>query len=78
MKTMSIILKLLATLSLIATAISFLNGEIEMTVTFLVISILMLASGVLFKNLGEAFEDIALIRQRQKQELIAKGILKEE
>lgn len=78
MKTMSIILKLLAILSLIATAISFLNGEIEMTVTFLVISILMLASGVLFKNLGEAFEDIALIRQRQKQELIAKGILKEE
>lgn len=75
---MSIFLKLLAILSLIATAISFLNGEIEMTVTFLVISILMLASGVLFKNLGEAFEDIALIRQRQKQELIAKGILKEE
>lgn len=78
MKTMSIILKILAVASFVATALSFLEGELEMFVTLLIISIFLLATGVLFKNLGEAFEDIALIRQRQKKELIAKGILKEE
>lgn len=78
MKTMSIILKILAVASFVATALSFLEGELEMFVTLLTISIFLLATGVLFKNLGEAFEDIALIRQRQKKELIANGILKEE
>lgn len=78
MKTMSVILKVLAVISFIVTVLSFLEGEIEMFITLLIISIFMLATGVLFKNLGEAFEDIALIRQRQKKELIAKGILKEE
>lgn len=78
MKTMSVILKILAVISFIATAISFLEGEMEMFVTSMVISIFMLAAGVLFKNLGDAFEDIALIRQRQKIELLAKGVLKDE
>lgn len=78
MKTMSVILKILAAASFVATALSFLEGELEMFVTLLIVSIFLLATGVLFKNLGEAFEDIALIRQRQKKELIAKGILKEE
>lgn len=75
---MSIILKILAVASFVATALFFLEGELEMFVTLLIVSIFLLATGVLFKNLGEAFEDIALIRQRQKKELIAKGILKEE
>lgn len=78
MKTMSVILKILAVLSFIVTAFCFLEGELEMFITLLVVSIFMLATGVLFKNLGEAFEDIALIRKRQKKELLSKGILKEE
>lgn len=78
MKTMSVILKILAVLSFVATALCFLEGELEMFLTLLVISIFMLATGVLFKNLGEAFEDIALIRKRQKQELLSKGILSAE
>jgi protein-S-isoprenylcysteine O-methyltransferase Ste14 len=78
MKTMSVILKILAVLSFIVTALCFLEGELEMFITLLIVSIFMLATGVLFKNLGEAFEDIALIRKRQKKELISKGILKEE
>lgn len=78
MKTMSVILKILAVLSFIVTALCFLKGELEMFITLLIVSIFMLATGVLFKNLGETFEDIALIRKRQKKELISKGILKEE
>ena len=78
MKKMSVILKILAVLSFVATALCFLEGKLEMFLTLLIISIFMLATGVLFKNLGEAFEDIALIRKRQKQELLFKGILKEE
>lgn len=78
MKTMSVILKILAVLSFVATALCFLEEELEMFFTLLIISIFMLATGVLFKNLGEAFEDIALIRKRQKEELLSKGILKEE
>ena len=78
MKTMSVILKIFAVLSFVATALCFLEEELEMFLTLLIISIFMLATGVLFKNLGEAFEDIALIRKRQKQELLFKGILKEE
>jgi hypothetical protein len=78
MKAMSVILKILAVLSFVATALCFFEGELEMFFTLLIISIFMLATGVFFKNLGEAFEDIALIRKRQKQYLIFKGILKEE
>ena len=78
MKTMSVILKILAVLGFVATAICFLEGELEVLITLLIVSFFMLASGVLFKNLGEAFEDIALIRKRQKEELLSKGILKEE
>lgn len=78
MKAMSLILKLLAILGFVATALSFFNGELEASIGLLVIAIFLMAAGVLFKNLGEAFEDIALIRKRQKQELISKGILKEE
>lgn len=78
MKAMSLILKLLAILGFAATALSFFNGELEASIGLLVIAIFLMAAGVLFKNLGEAFEDIALIRKRQKQELISKGILKEE
>lgn len=78
MKSMAVILKLLAILGFVATALSFFNGELEASIGLLVIAIFLMAAGVLFKNLGEAFEDIALIRKRQKQELISKGILKEE
>ena len=59
MKAMSLILKLLAILGFVATALSFFNGELEASIGLLVIAIFLMAAGVLFKNLGEAFEDIA-------------------
>ena len=74
---MSIVLKLISILGFIAAVISIFNGEIETAMSVTLASIGVLAMGVLFKNLGEAFEDIALMRKRQKMELLAKGILKE-
>ena len=74
---MSIVLKLISILGFIAAVISIFNGEIETAMSVILASIGVLAMGVLFKNLGEAFEDIALMRKRQKMELLAKGILKE-
>lgn len=73
----SIVLKLLSILGFIAAVIGIFNGEIETAISVILASIGVLAMGVLFKNLGEAFEDIALMRKRQKMELLAKGILKE-
>ena len=78
MNGMSIVLKLLSILGFIAAVISIFNGEIETAMSVTLASIGVLAMGVLFKNLGEAFDDIALMRKRQKIELLAKGILKEE
>ena len=78
MKGMSIVLKLVSILGFISAVISFFNGEIEISFTLIGASITVLAIGVLFKNLGEAFEDIALIRKRQKIELLSKEILKED
>lgn len=75
---MSIVLKLISILGFIAAVISIFNGEIETALPLIGASITILAIGVLFKNLGEAFEDIALMRKRQKQELISKGILQED
>ena len=75
---MSIVLKLISILGFIAAVISIFNGEIETAFPLIGASITVLAIGVLFKNLGEAFEDIALMRKRQKMELLAKGILKED
>ena len=75
---MSIVLKLISILGFIAAVISIFNGELDYSFTLIGASIAVLAMGVLFKNLGEAFEDITLMRKRQKMELIAKGILKED
>ena len=74
---MSIVLKLISFLGFIVALVSIFNGEIETAISVTFASIGVLAMGVLFKNLGEAFEDIALMRKRQKMELLAKGILKE-
>lgn len=78
MHGMSIVLKLISILGFIAAVISIFNGEIETALPLIGACITILAIGVLFKNLGEAFEDIALMRKRQKMELLAKGILKED
>lgn len=76
MKTMSIILKIVA---IVGFAGSFaVIEDLEAFITTLFSSLAILAVGVLFKSLGNAFEDIALIRKRQKLELIHKGIIKEE
>lgn len=76
MKTMSIILKIVA---IVGFAGSFaVIEDLEAFITALLSSLAILAVGVLFKSLGNAFEDIALIRKRQKLELIHKGIIKEE
>lgn len=76
MKTMSIILKIVA---IVGFAGSFaVMEDLEAFITTLFSSLAILAVGVLFKSLGNAFEDIALIRKRQKLELIHKGIIKEE
>ena len=76
MKTMSIILKIVA---IVGFAGSFaVIEDLEAFITTLVSSLAILAVGVLFKSLGNAFEDIALIRKRQKLELIHKGIIKED
>ena len=73
---MSIILKIAA---IVGFAGSFaVIEDLEAFITALFSSLAILAVGVLFKNLGNAFEDIALIRKRQKLELIHKGIIKEE
>lgn len=76
MKAMSIIFKILAVFVMIAAFISI--TELEIFIGLLIGSIIILSLGVLFKNLGEAIEDIALMRERQKAELIHKGIIKEE
>jgi protein-S-isoprenylcysteine O-methyltransferase Ste14 len=78
MKAMSVILKIVSIIGIIAAVHSFLSGNVESSILVLLLSVFVLALGVLFKNLGEAFEDIALMRERQKQELISKGILKQE
>lgn len=78
MKAMSVILKIVSIIGIIGAVHSFLSGNVESSVLVLLLSIFVLALGVLFKNLGEAFEDIALMRERQKQELISKNILKQE
>ena len=76
MKTMSIILKIVA---IVGFAGSFaVIEDLEAFITTLFSSLAILAVGVLFKSLGNAFEDIALIRKRQKLELIHKGIIKED
>lgn len=76
MKTMSVIFKVIAFLSFAASF--FCIEELETFITLLSASITVLALGVLFKGLNDAFEDIAIIRKRQKLELIHKGIIKEE
>jgi hypothetical protein len=76
MKAMSVFFKILAILGLVS---SFLVIEdFEAFLGVILGSIIILSIGVLFKNLGEAFEDIALMRERQKAELIHKEIIKEE
>jgi hypothetical protein len=73
---MSIILKIVA---IVGFAGSFaVIEDLEAFITTLLSSLAIFAVGVLFKNLGDAFEDIVLIRKRQKLELIHKGIIKEE
>lgn len=76
MKTMSIILKIVAILGFIGSLAIIEN--LEAFITTLLSSLAIFAVGVLFKNLGDAFEDIALIRRRQKLELIHKGVINDE
>ena len=78
MKAMSFILKFMAVLGFVLGVICFLNTEIEVSIICLIVSVFVLAIGVLFRNLAEAFEDIQLMRERQKLELISKGVIKEE
>jgi hypothetical protein len=78
MKAMSFILKFMAVLGFVLGVICFLNTEIEVSIICLIVSVFVLAMGVLFRNLAEAFEDIRLMRERQKLELISKGVIKEE
>lgn len=78
MKAMSFILKFMAVLGFVLGVICFLNTEIEVSIICLIVSVFVLAMGVLFRNLAEAFEDIQLMRERQKLELISKGVIKEE
>lgn len=78
MKAMSFVLKFMAILGFVLGVICFLNTEIEVSIICLIVSVFVLAMGVLFRNLAEAFEDIQLMRERQKLELISKGVIKEE
>ena len=78
MKAMSFVLKFMAVLGFVLGVICFLNTEIEVSIICLIVSVFVLAMGVLFRNLAEAFEDIQLMRERQKLELIYKGVIKEE
>ena len=78
MKAMSFVLKFMAVLGFVLGVICFLNTEIEVSIICLIVSVFVLAIGVLFRNLAEAFEDIQLMRERQKLELISKGVIKEE
>lgn len=78
MKAMSFVLKFMAVLGFVLGVICFLNTEIEVSIICLIVSVFVLAMGVLFRNLAEAFEDIQLMRERQKLELISKGVIKEE
>lgn len=78
MKAMSFVLKFMAVLGFVLGVICFLNTEIEVSIICLIVSVFVLAMGVLFRNLAEAFEDIQLMRERQKLELISKGVVKEE
>lgn len=75
---MSFVLKFMAVLGFVLGVICFLNTEIEVSIICLIVSVFVLAMGVLFRNLAEAFEDIQLMRERQKLELISKGVIKEE
>lgn len=75
---MSFVLKFMAILGFVLGAICFFNTEIEVSIICLIVSVFVLAMGVLFRNLAEAFEDIQLMRERQKLELISKGVIKEE
>lgn len=76
MKTMSIILKIVAILGFVGSLA--IIEDLEAFITTLLSSLVIFAVGVLFKNLGDAFEDIALIRRRQKLELIHKGVINDE
>lgn len=76
MKAMSVFFKILAVLGFISSFVVI--EDFEAFVGILLGSIIILSIGVLFKNLGNAFEDIALMRERQKAELIHKEIIKEE
>ena len=78
MKAMSIILKILSVLGFVSAVHNFLSGDIESSILSLAMAIFILAIGVLFRNLAEAFEDIRLMRERQKLELISKGIIDKE
>lgn len=78
MKAMSFVLKFMAVLGFVLGVICFLNTEIEVSIICLIVSVFVLAMGVLFRNLAEAFEDIQLMRERQKLDLISKGVIKEE
>jgi high-affinity K+ transport system ATPase subunit B len=75
MKAMSFILKLVSIIGILLSVHGFLSGEAETAIMLFLGCLIILATGVLFKNLAEAFEDIALIRERQKLELMSKGIL---
>ena len=76
MKAMSVIFKIIAVLVFISAFVMI--EEMEVFFGLLITAILILGTGVLFSNLGDAFEDIALMRERQKKELISKGILPED
>ena len=78
MKAMSFILKLVSIIGILLSVHGFLSGEADTAVMLFLGCLIILATGVLFKNLAEAFEDIALIRERQKLELMSKGILASE
>ena len=61
MKAMSVFFKILAVLGLVSSFVVIEDFEAFLGV--ILGSIIILSIGVLFKNLGKAFEDIAIIRE---------------
>ena len=76
MKVMSVIFKIIA--ALVCVGAFAMIEEMETFFGLLTLAIFILGIGVFFKNIGNAFEDISIMRERQKKYLISKGIISED
>jgi hypothetical protein len=59
MKAMSIVLKALSLLGFAFGALAFFNAEIEASIISVIAAVLVLATGVLFRNLAEVFRTLS-------------------